>query len=141
MKRMILVAVSCLLLASCGGDDGSSAPPPSVDVTGTWAGNITSIVGTQAATLNVVQTGANVTGNYSSPGPGAIGTVSGMVSGNALNFSLAITQPGCTGSFYGTGTVTTPSVGQPTMSFQFSGTMTCLGVTRAQSGNGTLTKQ
>ena len=140
MKRLAMLFVACFFLGACGGGGGGSsstpAPPPSVDGTGIWTGTVTSSVsGTVTGTLNVTQTGASVTGNYITSN-GAFGNVSGTVSGNTISFTITPSQAGCTGTLSGTGVVTTPSSGQPTMSFNYIGSTTCGGL---ETGTGNLT--
>lgn len=142
MKRLAMLLVTCFFLGACGGGGGGSsstpAAAPSVDVTGIWTGTLTSSVsGTVTATLKVTQTGASVTGNYISSN-GAFGNVSGTVSGNTLSFKITPSQAGCTGDLSGSGVATTPSSGQPTMSFNYSGSTSCGG---PETGTGNLTKQ
>ena len=140
MRRgVILLAFG---IAGCGGGGkGSSTPaaPPSVDITGAWRGSVTETAfGTSTQTLNAVQTGASVTGTYSSIN--GTGSTNGSVSGNTLTFTISPT--GCTGSLLGTGTVTTNATTvQQNMAISFSGTYVCSGTTINDSGTGNLVKQ
>jgi len=105
MKKSIFAMLIFGMLTGCGGG-GSSTPaaPPSVDTTGTWSGSVTeTFFGTSTQSLNVVQSGANVTGTYSSVN--GTGSATGTVSGNTLNFTISPT--GCTGTLTGSGNVTT----------------------------------
>ena len=136
----VLVAFGVFTIAGCGGGGGSSPPPapPSVDVTGRWVGPYnSSVFGNQSATLTLQQTGANVTGTYASS-TGGLGSVSGTVSSDIVNFTITVTTPGCSGSFTGTGNVDIPPVGNLTQSFSYSGSSTCGGT---ESGTGILTLQ
>jgi hypothetical protein len=138
MKRAFILGVCSLFLAACGSGGSTSTSTPDVNTTGTWSGSISSNLISPARTANIVynQTGTNATGTYTVT-PGTIGgTVAGTVSGNNLTFTLTSTG-GCTGTLLGTATITTPSVGQPTMHFTYTGTTTC----GAESGSGDLTKQ
>jgi hypothetical protein len=129
-------------IVGCGGGGGGSstpATPPSVDITGTWRGSVTETAfGTSTQSLNAVQTGASVTGTYSSIN--GTGSTTGSVSGNTLSFTISPT--GCTGTLSGTGTVTTSATtGQQNMAISFSGTYVCSGTTINDSGTGNLIKQ
>ena len=128
-------------LWGCGSGNGGSipvAPEAAVNITGIWGGIVASTVsGMSTATLKVTQVGNIATGSYSTTA-GFLGTFSGTVTGTTLSFTMTSIQPGCTGTFSGTGNVSTPQVGQPTMSFNYNGSSTCGGL---ESGTGTLTKQ
>ena len=150
MKRNVINVVLGLFVAmafgltGCGGGGDSNTPPaplvaPTVDATGTWRGTYTSSVfGARTATLSLVQSNAALTGNFSST-TGGLGSVSGSVSGNTATFTIAITTPGCSGSYGGTGTINT-SVIPATMAFTYNGAANaaCGG---SESGTGNLTKQ
>jgi len=139
----VLAAVGVFAIVGCGGGGGDSSSPPApplVDVTGRWAGPYnSSVFGSQTATLVAQQVGASCTGTYSSS-TGALGSVSGSVSGDTLSFTITVTTPGCSGSFTGTGIVDDPPVGNLTMSFSYSGASNaaCGG---PESGTGILTLQ
>ena len=111
MKRLALLAViAVFVLVGCGGgggDSSGSAPvPPTGDVTGTWDVSMTVTGGTQApvgfhwtAVFTVVQSGSSVSGTgVTSSDTG--GQVSGSVSGDDLDFTLAQTSP-CVGTYHG----------------------------------------
>lgn len=144
MKKAILVIVTGVLFG-CGGGGGdgtsgqTSAAPPTVNVTGTWRGSVTSsLTGTSTVTYDLFQNGANVTGNYSTTA-GALGSVTGTISGNTGTFTVTPSQAGCTGSISVTGNVTVPvGGGQPTMSFSYNGSTSCGGT---ENGTGNVTKQ
>ena len=62
----LLLVVACLSLIGCSTTSSTSAKmPPSVDVTGTWAGEWagTGAVGSGQLTMILQQSGASVTGN------------------------------------------------------------------------------
>lgn len=137
-----LLIAGIIGLAGCGGGGGSGTPaaPPSVDATGTWSGPYnSSVFGARTMTVNLQQSGASLTGTYSST-TGGLGSISGSVSGNTASLTITVTTPGCSGSFNGTGIVTVPQVGAPTMSFSYNGASNaaCGG---QESGTGNLTKQ
>jgi hypothetical protein len=130
-----------LNLVSCGssGDSGTPAAPPSVDATGTWRGTyVSSVVGAQTATLTVIQLGRGITGTYSTSS-GALGNVSGSVSSNTATFTIFVTNPGCSGSFTGTGVINA-TVTPNTMAFTYNGASnaSCGG---SENGTGNLIKQ
>jgi hypothetical protein len=85
----VLVLV-CITFFGCA----TAAPqPPTVDVTGTWIGEVTGGFGGSAVTLTLQQAGANVTGNLMMAGAALTGSsptgpVSGTVSGNELSLSF-----------------------------------------------------
>ena len=138
----VLAAVGVFAIAGCGGGGGSSSPPapPLVDVTGRWIGPYnSSVLGSQTMTLVAQQSGATCTGTFSSS-TGALGSVSGSVSGDTIHFTITVTTPGCSGSFTGTGIVDDPPIGNLTMSVSYSGASNaaCGG---PESGNGILTLQ
>jgi len=115
MKRLALLAViAVFLLVGCGGGGGDSsgnAPiPPTVDVTGTWDVSITSTGGNQVspgshwtAVITSVQSGSSVSGTWVTF-VGGSGQVSGSVSGDDFDMTLAETSP-CVGTYHGIGIV------------------------------------
>jgi len=136
--RQIVILVLCLFsLISCNsssssGSGGNSSSP--ANIAGTWSGPYnSSIFGAKSMKLNLLQNGGSITGTYSSS-TGALGTVSGSVSGNTGTFTIQVTTPGCSGGFNGTGIINSAT----TMSFSYSGSSTCGG---QESGTGNLTKQ
>jgi hypothetical protein len=141
MKKLVILMLTVLTLSGCGGGGSSSGggTPPTIDATGMWRGTvIETAFGTSTATLILVQSGASVTGTYSTS-LNSTGSVSGSVSGNVL--SCSITPTGCTGTMAGTGTVTTNSTGKQQMAFSGSGTYTCGSQTYNNTATGILIKQ
>ena len=128
--------------SACGGIESGTGnltkqAPVSIDATGTWNGPYNSTVfGAQTMTLNIQQYVALITGTYSSS-TGATGFIFGSVSDNIASFTIALTTPGCGGSFVGTGSIDARS-NPNTMTYQYSGSSTCGG---NESGTGNLTKQ
>jgi len=143
MKRLIILGATCAFLAGCGsgGSDNTTTTTtttPPLDVTGTWKGAVnSSVTGAATSTLVLAETGTNVTGSYSTTSS-VTGDMVGTLNSTIFTFSLTPTMAHCTGALSGTGTITTPTTGQPTMSFTYSGTTSCGG---AESGTGSLTKQ
>ena len=92
-----LLAILCVALFGCA----TAAPqPPSVDVTGNWAGEWIGTASNASVTMTLEQTGATVTGNLIMGGAiltggSPTGPVSGTVSGN----ELALSYRGGTGHF------------------------------------------
>ena len=82
-----LLAITCITLMGCA---TGAARPPSVDVTGTWAGDWVGAgaVGSGPVTMTLQQTGANVTGEIVAGGGSPFsGPVTGTVSGDELSLS------------------------------------------------------
>jgi hypothetical protein len=80
---------------------GTQAPPPGVDVTGTWVGPIEStagppgfepVFGTYTLTLHLVQAGSGVTGSFASNA--FSGTITGGVSGDRAILTVAVAPCG-----------------------------------------------
>jgi hypothetical protein len=102
MKRSAMKAINWLLAIAftmlLGCATGASKAP-SVDVTGTWAGEWVGAgaVGNRPVTMTLQQTGANVAGEVAVAGGGSpfSGRVTGTVSGDALSLSYR----GGTGEF------------------------------------------
>ncbi len=112
--------------------------PTTVNATGTWSGPYnSSAFGAQSVTLILQQNGTSLTGTYSST-TGALGSISGTVSGNTANVTITITTQGCSGSVDGTGIIDVPQAGSATMNFQYSGSSTCGG---QENGTGNLTRK
>ena len=128
-------------MAGCGGggvDNVVGDEVATIDATGTWRGAVTETAfGTNTATLSIVQSGATVTGTYSSRY--STGSVSGSVSGNEVSVTISATS--CTGAMYGKATVVTNKTGQQEMVFTASGTYSCSNQTYDNTATGNLTKQ
>ena len=135
-KLFLLSLAVCLILSACGGGgggDSSSSTATPVNATGAWSGPYnSSVFGAQTVTLNIMQTGSTVSGTYSSS-TGGLGSISGSMDGDTAKVIIAVTTPGCSGSFNTTCIVTGNQ-----MSFGYSGSSTCGG---NESGTGNLTKQ
>ena len=83
-----LLVVACLSLIGCA---TGSTKPPSVDVTGTWAGEWvgSGAVGSGQLTMTLQQSGASVTGNavFTGGASSVSGAVTGTVSGDECSIS------------------------------------------------------
>ncbi len=140
-SKMIFAALLLLcLFPSCksnsSGGSGTNTLPPAVDVTGAWSGSYySSVFGSQLTTMNLLQSGASVTGGYSSA-TGATGNVSGTVSDKSISFTMTVTTAGCSGTFHGSATIT-DNVTPNKLDFTYSGSSTCGG---NESGTGSLLK-
>jgi len=88
--QLVLLALVVLGVTSCATIDSASTAPPSVDVTGTWAGQwayTTATLGSGQIEMTLQQTGAKVSGNMTVTGTPTVdrsGAVSALVSGNTL---------------------------------------------------------
>ena len=146
MPRLLtlLVLAAALVSGACGGGSWSGAEPPAVDLTGIWVGEITSTTGppaydpnfgTYQMTLELFQSGANVTGTFHTD-ISLTGTVSGWVAGwrTQLSLKFAPCSAFSPGPVNFTGTVSEPGT---TMAVQYEGTP-CGSV---DYGTGTLTRQ
>ena len=91
-----LLAVALTMFVGCA---TGATKAPSVDVTGTWAGDwvgFTGAVGSGSVTMTLQQAGANVTGEMVAGGGSPFsGPVTGTVSGDALSLAYR----GGTGEF------------------------------------------
>lgn len=135
LQKFLAIIFICMLplMLSCGGGDGGGeAPPPAVDVTGTWSGTWASSNeidhGNLAATLT--QSGTSVSGTVSiTESCMSSGSVSGNVSGNNVGFGVVS----------GTDTITYTSTGTSTsMSGTYSVTA---GECAGDTGTFSMTKQ
>jgi hypothetical protein len=85
--RWLLVGAAVLMIAGCASGSGAPSTPPSVNVTGKWAGawQFNSIsAGSGQVFMDLTQTGADVTGSVLVTGPATNRpmTVQGTVVGN-----------------------------------------------------------
>lgn len=131
-------AVLAAALAACGGGGSKSESlPPAVDISGTWAGTLTSEgSGTSSFSLVAAQSGADVTGTFTGAGGG--GTLTGTVSGRALDVTAHLTGGECTGTLDGTGEV---SADGNQITFSYDGTLSCSGHAVPDRGSASLTRQ
>jgi hypothetical protein len=138
-----ITALALAAATACGTD----SPPPSVDVSGTWTGDVEStagppgfepVFGTYRMTLILLQDGAHVTGTLSSDSAFS-GTVAGGVSGDRVTLAVAVAPCGGPGNQAATvsltGTVRNPGAAVPVLDVAYQGTP--CGV--ADYGTGTLT--
>jgi len=95
------LVIACALLFGCATSQTSRvAKPPSVDVTGSWAGTFSWQNGVAPMTLTLRQTGADVTGEIVTTGAGPSSSytrqASGPVSGTVSEDSVSLTFSGGT---------------------------------------------
>jgi hypothetical protein len=82
-----LLAIACIAVVACA---TGPTKPPSVDVTGTWAGDWvgSAAIGNGGVTMTLQQTGATVTGDViMSGGSPFSGPLTGTVSGDVFSIS------------------------------------------------------
>jgi len=120
--RRALLALLCgvtLTAAACGNDQVAMPSPPPVNLTGTWAGDLT-VQGMPARmTWTLTQAGSTATGPVLvSLSSGVVllnGALSGTLTGAVLTYSISVaagglpTQPTCTGQLGGSVTATSAS--------------------------------
>jgi hypothetical protein len=87
-----MLVVAMIALSACA---STPSAPPTVDVTGPWAGNWqydNPTVGAGSLRGTLKQTGSNVTGSFDVTGPvvNRTANVIGTVSGNVITFSQPI---------------------------------------------------
>lgn len=110
MKKLALLLVMCVGLSGC--------PGTAVDISGSWRGQIfNSVFGEGTISLSMIQSGSDVTGEFTVSYPGA-GSVNGTVSGTVLfGFFSGVMTPlnanTCGGTLSGT-------VGETTISGSFA---------------------
>lgn len=88
------IAVTVLVLTSCGGGGGPTAPtePTTINLTGTWQGTWRSVTGQGGSvTISMTQSGNSLSGTASVTGSPCFttGSLSGSVSGNTVVFGMA----------------------------------------------------
>ena len=121
---VLVIAVGC----------GPQASPPTIDVTGTWTGNVDStdgppgfnpVFGSYTLTLDLVQTGSNVTGTFRSVGA-FDGTIVGAVTDDRAILTVSVPPCGGPGNSPGTvqlvGTVQDPGSAIVLMDIVYQGT-------------------
>lgn len=101
------------------------AAGPQVNLGGIWDGTFQSSLTQTSGSLVLSQSGANVTGTYSTDAGGA-GTVTAAVTGTMATFGLNQTTPGCTGSYTGYATLIVPIPTVEELVYFYSG-QDCLG--------------
>jgi hypothetical protein len=135
-------AFFALALLACGGPN-PSAPAPTVDVSGTWTGTVTSTDGRGSPVFDVLtvtlfmsQNGRALSGIFRSAGP--TGTVAGSVSANRVDFMVIVSGLNCPGQLSFTGSVRERPPDRPALDLSYEGTQACTG---DQVGQGTLTME
>ncbi len=117
-RRLGLNVFACVVLACLAGcsENSSSSPTnpttPTLDLTGTWATNITAAGVTARMGWALTQSGTNVTGPVTVSLPtGTVllnGVLSGTLAGTSLNYTISVPpggiplQPSCAGQLTGT---------------------------------------
>jgi hypothetical protein len=101
LSRAVIVAA--IALASAAGSPAARAQPQ-IDVTGVWAFEVTTQIGTGTPQVTFKQEGEKLTGRYSSAVLGEA-ELTGTVKGNAIEFSLTGDAQGNAITLTFTGTV------------------------------------
>ena len=138
MKKLIILVLTVMIMAGCGGGEGDVPQP--IDVTGTWQGNVNEkSFGNSVFNLVLLQTGTSVTGSYMDINMYGTGSVSGFVSGNVLICTL--TPYSCKGSMEGTVVASANFTDKQQVDFYASGIYTCGDLTFSNVISGILIKQ
>lgn len=126
-----LPALLLLAAASCG-EPAATLAPPSVDVSGPWAGTLVSttprgdpVYGAYLARLSLLQTGAQVSGTYATDIGIGGRVVSGYVTADRVTLSISTSE--CAGTLQLTGTVRQPEGGAAEVDVTLSGQTDCAG--------------
>jgi hypothetical protein len=109
-RRWLLIGAAVLMIAGCASGSGTPTAPPSVNVTGKWAGSwqfSPVSAGSGQVSMDLTQTGADVTGttHVSGPAVNQPTTVQGTVVGNEFRLAGRIS-----GTFVVTGDQMTGNV-------------------------------
>lgn len=83
VKTLTLLLLGCIALSGCA--SSPSASPGPADVTGTWRGG--TATGTRDVTMQLRQSGTNVTGTVAGAGAALDGPIQGTVEGNTLRIA------------------------------------------------------
>jgi hypothetical protein len=92
-----LLAIVCITFLGCATGSTGSTKPPSVDVTGTWAGDWVGNIGSGSLTMTLQQSGASVTGDMVMTGAaltGAASNTTGPVTGTVSGDECSIYYKG-----------------------------------------------
>jgi hypothetical protein len=89
--RYAVLALVGVCLAGCDSDSNPAAPTP-VNIAGTWTGSFTSPLPSQTITMQLAQTGQDVTGSYTLSPAGLSGQVEGTVTGATFLGTLTLTR-------------------------------------------------
>jgi len=89
MRRVVLLSLVLLGVTACATSNSASTAPPTVDVTGSWAGQwayTQATLGSGQIQMTLQQTGAKVSGNTTITGTPVdrSGAVNALVTGNTL---------------------------------------------------------
>lgn len=144
----LAIASALALTQACGGSSSSTSPSATLNLDGTWTGNLT-ILGVQGVmTWTVTQTGNAVAAPVLVSLPNGVvllnGTLSGTLSGTVLTYTIAVaaggipTEPSCSGQLGGTATV---AVGPPATLAGSYAVISTNCATPISNGSFTLTKR
>src|SRR5262245_4031905 len=133
--RLLLLPLLALTLTTACKSDSSSTPAapsaPVLNVAGSWRGTATDSSGPGTISMQVTQSGTNLTGtvNMSVITATGRGTLTGTVSGSSIHLTIAIPAGGfdapfgsCTASVTGDGQVSASSI-----TATYTGTNSCSG--------------
>src|SRR5262245_2610013 len=100
MKRMLFLGLVVLSMAACASTmESTPSAPPTVDITGSWAGQWTytnASLGGGQISMTVTQTGPRVSGNMQVTGAPVVrsGAITALVSGNQVQVMRATSITG-----------------------------------------------
>jgi hypothetical protein len=117
MHRVLLAVFLGVALSACGSSPTMPTPPPPLDLTGTWSGDLAAAGVSARMTWTLTQTASGVTGPVLIAVDTGIvllnGVLTGTLAGSTLTYTIAVgaggipAQPQCVGQFQGTMTATT----------------------------------
>jgi hypothetical protein len=128
--RFSLALLAALTFAGCTTITTASPAGQPINLTGKWVGNITVLGQTGIATLDLTQSGTNVTGPVTISLPNGVvvgnGALSGTVDGTTLKYTIDVpaggipSEPNCSGQITGTAMVTVGSPSTLSGNFQLT---------------------
>ena len=147
-RRWIIFVVFLLGIPACTSSKSTTAPTPTIDLTGTWVGTLAVSGTTARMTWTLTQTNNTVTGPVLVTLPTGVvllnGTLAGMLTGSSLAYTIAIgsggipSRPSCSGQLGGTMTATIGATS--TLSGTYSVTSATCTPPFATSGNISLSR-
>jgi len=130
LMRFLLALFAAFTFAGCTTITTASPTGQPVDLTGKWVGNITVLGQTGTATLDLKQSGANVSGPVTISLPNGVvvgnGMLTGTLDGTTLKYTIDVpaggipSEPNCSGQITGTAMVTVGSPSTLTGNFQLT---------------------